>query len=91
MDPRLNLIIQNFELRKLDRRCNDKNCGKIPSKRVLISETDKMTTEKRELVVLNLCTEHFEKIKSFLRELVELTARDKVINIETFETGYVTY
>jgi len=91
MDPRLNLIAQSFELRRLDRRCNEKDCGKIPTKKTLISEINRLNMEKRELVILNLCTEHFEKLKRFLRELGELTERDKIIDIETKETGYVTY
>lgn len=90
MDPRLELIAQSFDLKKLDRRCNEINCGKIPSKRTLIFETNE-TGEKKDLVMLHLCTKHFEELKSFLRELGELTEEDKTIGTEMTETGYVTY
>lgn len=91
MDPRLSLIAQSFDLKKLDRLCNEKDCKKPPSKKTLISETDKLTMKKRDLVILNLCTKHLEHIKKFLREMDELTARDKVIGVEVLETGYVTH
>ncbi len=91
MDPRLDLIAQRFDLKKLNRRCNEKNCEKIPSKRTLIFETNKLTMEKKELVVLNLCIKHFENLERFLSELGELTEEDRTINTEVFETGYVTY
>ncbi len=91
MDPRLNLITQRFNLRKLDKICNDTECEKPPSKRVLISEIDNVTEKKRELVILNLCTKHFENVRKFLRELGELTPKDRAIGIEAMDTGYVTY
>ena len=91
MDPRLDLIAQSFDLKKLDRRCNEKNCGKIPSKRTLIFELNELTAEKKELVMLHLCTKHFESLERFLRELGELTEKDKTIGTKVFETGYVTY
>lgn len=91
MDPRLNLIIQSFELRKLNRKCNDRECEKSPSKKTTVFELDNSNMEKKELVVLHLCTKHFEKLKMFLRELDELTEKDKTIGIETKEIGYITH
>lgn len=91
MDPRMGVIIQGFELRKLDRMCNGRECKKPPSKKAMIFETDDMTGEKKELVMLHLCTRHSEGLKRFLNDLGELTEKDKTIGIETTETGYVTY
>ena len=91
MDPRLNLIAQSFELRKLGRICNHKECEKPPGKRITISEINSTNNEKRELVVLNLCTRHFQSIRTFLAELDRLTPGDMVIRAEVRETGYVTY
>jgi hypothetical protein len=91
MDPRLNIIIQNFDLRKLDRTCNDRNCQKPPSKKTTVFELNQTNMEKKELVVLNLCTEHFTGLKRFLRELAELTERDKAIGVDVLETGYITH
>ena len=91
MDPRMGIIIQSFELRKLDRVCNNKECKKPPSKKTTIFEIDDATGERKELVMIHLCTNHFSGLKMFLNKLGELTEKDKVIGTETTETGYVTY
>jgi hypothetical protein len=91
MDPRMGMIIHGFELRKLDRICNNRECKKPPSKKIMIFETDDMTDEKKELVILHLCTYHSEGLKRFLNDLAELTEKGKTIGTETIETGYMTY
>lgn len=91
MDPRLNIIIQNFDLKKFNRKCNESACEKEPTKKVVISECGKFDSDKKELVVLHLCTEHLDKLKRILREMDELTERDKMIGIEVEEKGYITH
>lgn len=91
MDPRLNIITQNFDLKKFNRKCNENMCEREPTKKVMISECGKFDSAKKELVVLHLCTEHLDSLKRFLREMDELTERDKVIGIEVIEKGYITH
>jgi hypothetical protein len=91
VDPRLSIILQKFDLKRLNRMCNERGCRKPPSKKTMIFEANKLTSERKELVLLNLCTGHFAELKRFLRDLDELTGEDKAIVTETFETGYVTH
>ena len=87
----MELIIKRFELRKLDRICNNEGCQKPPSKKTTILENDTETGDRKELVMLHLCTHHLEGLKRFLRDLDELTEGKKTITTETIDTGYITH
>ena len=90
MDQRTVIIIQRFDLRKPRGRCNHVECEKPSSKRVIVFESDNVTSEKRELVLLNLCSRHAGEINGFLEELRGMTVPSKTIGAEVFETGYIT-
>ena len=85
------LIVEQFELRKLTRACNCIDCERIPVKEMLVFEMDFKTARERELVSLYLCRRHYNEIaEEFLQKLKSMLA-GKVIDKRVFDIGYVTH
>ena len=91
MDPKTELIMSSFDIRKLNRSCNAHGCSKPVTKEVSILELDAKVSRKRELVSLYLCGEHFRDLDSFLERLSKACEKGKIILKEVSERGYVTY
>ena len=91
MDPKIEFIVGNFDLRGLGKKCNFHGCSKYPSKEALIFEID-IRGERKDMVSLYFCERHYNLvIKDIIKKLNELSERGKRIEIEVKETGYVTY
>jgi hypothetical protein len=86
------LILGKFELKKLSKTCNTRNCDKAPSKKAIITELDTKTAKKKDLVVLYFCNEHYNgSFKKFFNELINACKAGKIIDKRVFEIGYVTH
>jgi len=91
MDPTV-VLINKFDLRKLNRVCNFKGCNKIPTRETLIFEIDRRTARKRELMSLYFCEKHYNiNIKKTLTELNRSCEKGKIIDEKSFDIGYITY
>ena len=85
-------LVEKFELRKMDRFCNTNGCMRKPMKQVLIEETDIISSEKKELVSLFFCNDHYRGFLSeSLNEMNGLRSPGKVLGKKVIEIGYVTF
>jgi hypothetical protein len=92
MRPELLLNIENYDLRKLSKTCNYKDCQKLPSKEVIITETDGKSMKKKDLVSIYFCTEHYNRnIRAVIEKINNSSERGKLIEKKVFDIGYVTY
>lgn len=91
MDPKAELIMKSFDIKKLNRSCNSPGCENPVMKEVGILEFDTRINRKRELVSLYLCNEHYSSLEAFLEKLSSLCEKGKVIEKEVTEMGYLTY
>lgn len=81
-----------FDLKKLNKMCNHRECKKYPSKEILLYETDLITKEKKELVSLYFCTEHYNNIsRKIATKLNEIGDKRWVINKKEFDIGFITH
>ena len=87
----INLILREFDVRKLNRACNHKGCEKIPTKEMLIYETDFRNQRRKDLVSLYFCSKHYEVSKKFLQKLAGVCEKGRVVDKKVFDIGYVTY
>ena len=92
MDTKMEFIMLNYDIKKLNRYCNHKECMNIPSKEVLLFEFDTINKLRRDIVSLYLCDDHYNaSVRFLLDELNKICESRKVIKAEVFDTGYVTY
>jgi hypothetical protein len=85
-------LVDRFELRKMDRFCNTNGCMRKPMKQVLIEETDVVSSDRRELVSLFFCNDHYRSaLSESLNDMNSINGPDKVLSKRVFEIGYVTY
>ena len=79
------MILENFDLKWLKRKCNFKGCKKRPMKDVLLFEIDRRTNTKIILASLYFCPGHCNKIKPVIERLNAMCERWKCIKEETSE------
>jgi hypothetical protein len=90
MNPENLLRIDTFDLRKLSKTCNYRDCKKLPTKQAVILETDSKST--REIVDLYFCAEHYNRnIRTIMEKLNALSEKGKFIEKKVFDIGYITY
>jgi hypothetical protein len=86
------MIISMFDLRKLSRTCNYKDCKSPPSKEILLYETDLITNQRKEAVSLYFCTKHYNIASvEIVRKLNEIGSKRWVVGKKEFDVGYVTH
>jgi len=91
-DKQTMLITQMFDLKKLNKTCNHKNCQKYPSKEILLYEVDLITKEKKNVVSLYFCTGHYNNIsKEITSKLNEIADKRWVIHKKEFDIGFITH
>ena len=84
--------MDRFELQKMGRFCNKRGCMRRPMKKVLIEETDLISSEKKDIVELFFCNDHYRSFLSeSLNDLNGMKEPEKVLSKRVFEIGYVTY
>jgi len=92
MDSKMSIIMSNFEIKNLNRRCNFRGCSKSPSKEALLFELDTRSQSRKDIVSLYLCEDHYNvSMKFLLEELNRICEQGKVVKVEVFDTGCVTY
>ena len=88
----LTFLAETFDLRKLDKACNVRECHNVPSKKVVIFESDLRTSERKDLVTLHFCNEHYRGfLEKSLEKMGEFKGPWKTLGKKVFEIGYVTY
>lgn len=80
----IHLLLGLYNIRKLDKICNDKVCGMAPTKKVFVYEYKKFV--KKGIVSLYLCEEHVKSIKGFVDKLKEMEPK-KIIGKDITELG----
>ena len=91
MDRKSLFIAESFDLGKLKKTCNVRGCDKIPTREVTIFERDIITSEKRELVSLYFCTEHYGNINKLMRDLNKVSEPRKKTGRRVKDISCVTY
>ena len=92
MDQKMNIIMNNFEIKKFNRICNFKGCKKTPTKEALLFEFDTRTQSRRAIVSLYLCEDHYNvSMRFLLEELNKICESGKTVRVEVFDTGCITY
>lgn len=85
------LILERYDIKKLGRVCNSRGCKSVPTKELLISETEKNTSKNRELASLYLCEKHYnETADALVKDIRKTSGKGKTIERKTFNIGYVT-
>ena len=86
------LLLENFDLRKLDRQCNFRGCERHPSREILLHETNIITKERKEMASLYFCTEHYNDISGSITDrLNEIADKRLVVGKREYDVGIVTH
>jgi hypothetical protein len=84
--------LEDYDIKRLKTRCNFKNCKKKPGKEILIYEFDRITSKRRDLISLYLCSTHYKNAEKALPEKLEsLKSGGKIIKGKVFNIGMVTH
>ena len=85
-------LFEQFDLMKLDKACNSKECIRLPSKEIIIEEVDVITHQKRPIVSLCLCNTHAAAaIQRAVEQLGRHCPPGKRLATQLYEIGYITY
>ena len=91
-EKQMEFLAQMFELRNFKKICNWTGCGKMPSKEIVLQETDIITKEKKNVASLYFCTGHYNDIsKQITKKLNEIANKRWVINKKEFDIGFITH
>ena len=86
------LIANTFELQRRSKLCNIHGCGKLPSKKVIIFEENRITRDSKALATVYLCNEHYStRLPGFLTEINKLRETGKVVDKKVQEIGFITH
>jgi len=85
-------LVNTLDIRKGSKECNMPNCHKIPTKEMILVETDLAKSKNRELGVVYLCSDHYpETSKKMLLDMNQMSKSGKIIDKKVFDIGYITY
>jgi hypothetical protein len=86
------LIADSFELRKRNRICNMRGCGKLPTKRITLYDENRISREKKSIATIYLCSEHNEtRMPAFMTEINTKKEVGKVVSKRVSDLGFLTY
>lgn len=90
MKQEIILNLENIDLQKLSKLCNFHDCGKLPSKQLVVLEISK--GRRKELVDIYLCDEHYAKnTRKIIKSLESSCDKGKAIDKKIFNIGYITH
>jgi len=84
MESIIQVLMDSYNVRKLDKECNDKTCETTPTKKIFVYEYKKFS--KKGIVSLYLCEEHVKSVRGFIKKLRDANPK-MVIEREITELG----
>jgi hypothetical protein len=86
------LLLESFDLRKLDRSCNFRGCDRHPSREILLQETNIITKERKEMASLYFCSEHYNDVSGDITvRLNEVADKRWVVGKKEYDVGFITH
>jgi hypothetical protein len=84
MENIIQALMDSYNVRKLDKICNDKACETEPTKKIFVYEYKKFS--KKGIVSLYLCEDHVKSVRGFIKTLREANP-NMIIEREITELG----
>jgi hypothetical protein len=76
------LVDRHCNIRLLRTSCNFRECGRKPSKEMLIYQIDMHTAKKRDIISLYLCPEHYQEMEKALESVIGRFRAGKIYKIQ---------
>lgn len=83
MSDVINLILQNFDIKKMENNCNINDCEEKPELSILFKETQLKKQKNRDLAKIYICKKHLNKIEYLLKQMNKISIKEgKVVKTE---------
>jgi len=83
-------VLELFDVKKLRKECNIKNCENPPTKEIMLSEKGMISSKSKTIASIHVCTEHLIKAKEIIETLNE-ELKGRIVQMDICEEEYVTY
>ncbi|MBU0953674.1 MAG: hypothetical protein KKA90_04650 [Nanoarchaeota archaeon] len=82
------ILATRFDVRKLDKICNAKDCTSLPAKEIVLYELEHRTFKKRELASIFLCAVHAALMPEVMNEIRKDAPEDRSIERKGYDLVY---